>query len=91
MDVRWSSLAAKDLERIFKRIQQDNPMAARAVVKNIYDGCATLKDFPNRGRPGHLPGRRELLFPGTPYIAVYQVKEYAIEISRIWHGAQNWK
>jgi plasmid stabilization system protein ParE len=33
MEVRWSSLAAKDLERIFKRIQQDNPTAAREVAR----------------------------------------------------------
>jgi toxin ParE1/3/4 len=83
-------LAAKELERIFKRIQQDNPTAAREVVRNIYDGCATLKDFPNLGRAGRVQGRRELPFAGLPYIAVYRVKEHAIEISRIWHGAQDW-
>jgi toxin ParE1/3/4 len=84
-------LAAKDLERIFKRIQQDNPTAALEVARNIYDGCATLKDFPNRGRTGRIQGHRELPFPGLPYIAVYRVKEHAIEISRIWHGAQDWQ
>jgi plasmid stabilization system protein ParE len=25
-----------------------------------------------------------------PYIAVYRVKEHAVEISRIYHGAQDW-
>jgi plasmid stabilization system protein ParE len=35
-----------------------------------------------------MSGRRELIFP--PYIAVYQVKEHAVEISRIYHGAQDW-
>jgi hypothetical protein len=34
-----------------------------------------------------MKGRRELVFP--PYIAVYQVKEHAVEISRIYHGAQD--
>jgi len=36
-----------------------------------------------------MAGRRELLFPPLPYIAVYQVKD-AVEISRIYHGAQDW-
>lgn len=52
------------------------------------DGCASLSHFPHRGRPGRMSGRRELVF--SPYIAVYQVKERAVEISRIYHGAQDW-
>ncbi len=88
MEIRWSPLAAEDLERIFKRIAKDNPSAAREIVKAIYEGCAALKDFPQRGRPGRISGRRELMF--TPYIAVYQVKEHSVEISRIYHGAQDW-
>jgi plasmid stabilization system protein ParE len=57
-------------------------------VKAIYDSCASLSRFPHRGRPGRMSGRRELVF--SPYIAVYQVKEHAVEISRIYHGAQDW-
>jgi plasmid stabilization system protein ParE len=48
--VRWSLPAAEDLERIFRRIEKDNPDTARKMVKTIYFGCAALKDFPNRGR-----------------------------------------
>jgi addiction module RelE/StbE family toxin len=88
MEIRWSPLAAEDLEHIFQRIAKDNPTAARGVVKAIYDGCAALKDFPHLGRPGRIKGRRELVF--TPYIVVYQVKEHGVEISRIYHGAQDW-
>ena len=88
MEVRWSPLAADDLERIFRRIAKDNPTAAREIVKAIYDGCEALKDFPYRGRSGRMIGRRELIF--SPYIAVYRVKENAVEISRIYHGAQDW-
>lgn len=62
MQVRWSPQAFEDLERIFKRIQKDNPTAAREVIKTIYDGCTALKSFPNRGRIGRIKGRRELLF-----------------------------
>jgi addiction module RelE/StbE family toxin len=90
MEVRWSPHAADDLECISKRIQQDNPTAAREVVKTIYEGCASLKDSPFRGRTGRMQGRRELVFAPLPYIAVYQVKKYAVEISRIYHGAQDW-
>ena len=88
MEVRWSTLAAEDLERIFRRIEKDNLTAARNTVKAIYDGCAELKNFPHRGRPGRMNRRRELVF--SPYIAVYQVKGSIVEISRIYHGAQDW-
>ena len=88
MEVRWSTFAADDLERIFQYIEKDNPTAARETVTAIYDGCGALKKFPHRGRPGRMSGRRELVF--SPYIVVYQVKENAVEISRIYHGAQDW-
>jgi addiction module RelE/StbE family toxin len=91
MEVRWAPRAVRDLEHIFKRIERDNAAAARNVVQTIYAGCVSLADFPQRGRPGRTRGRRELIFPGLPYVAVYKVNDYAVEISRIWHGAQDWK
>ena len=90
MEVRWSSQAYEDLARIFKYIEKDNPSAAREVIKSIYDGCTSLKVFPNRGRIGRMRGRRESVFSSLPYIVVYQVKEHAVEISRIYHAAQDW-
>jgi len=87
IEVRWSTLAVEDLERIFQRIEKDNPTAAFETMKAIYDGCQALSQFPHRGRPGRMSGRRELIF--SPYIAVYQIKEDAVEISRIYHGAQD--
>ena len=91
MEIRWSLPAAEDLERICAWIERDNPEAARRVAKIIYEGCTQLKDFPNLGRASRrMSGRRELAFPPLPYIAVYQVKEDAVEISRIFHGAQDW-
>jgi len=90
MEVRWSSEAFHDLERIFARIYKENPQAAREVITTLYEGCAALKSFPNRGRLGRMKGRRELVLPPLPYIVVYQVKTHAVEISRIYHSAQDW-
>lgn len=91
MLIRWSELAAQDLERICERIERDNPDAARRVARTIYDGCAGLQTFPNRGRASlRLAGRRELVFPPLPYIVVYQVTQETVEISRIFHAAQDW-
>jgi toxin ParE1/3/4 len=91
LKVRWSLPAAEDLEHICKRIERDNPEAAGRVARTIYDGCARLKDFPHLGRASsRMTGRRELLFSPLPYIVVYQVTDHAAEISRIFHGAQDW-
>ena len=49
-----------------------------------------LETFPNRGRSGRIAGTRELVFASLPYIAVYRVKNDAVEILRIYHSAQNW-
>lgn len=91
MELRWSLPAAEDLERICERIERDNPEAARRVARTVYEGCARLKTFPYLGRPSsRLAGRRELVFSPLPYIAVYQVTASAVEISRIYHAAQDW-
>ena len=91
MKVRWSLHAAEDLERICGRIELENPEAACRVARTVYGGCDRLQDFPYLGRASmRMPGRRELVFPPLPYIVVYQVKQDAVEISHIFHGAQNW-
>jgi plasmid stabilization system protein ParE len=63
MEVRWSVLAAQDLERICERIERDNPEAATQAARTVYEGCARLKDFPHLGRASRrIEGRRELVF-----------------------------
>ena len=90
MEIRWSILASQDIERIFWRIREHYPAAAREVIRTLYDGCSALADFPYSGRAGRMEGRRELVFPAFPYIVVYRVKENTVEISRIFHAAQDW-
>jgi len=91
MELRWSLPAADDLERICQHIERDNPDAARRVARTIYEGCSRLSDFPQLGRvSSRMLGRRELVFPPLPYIVVLQITYDAVEISRIFHGAQDW-
>jgi plasmid stabilization system protein ParE len=71
MQVRWSSEAAEDLERIGRLFQRDKPIAAKNTVLTLYRGIEDLKNFPNRGRSGSIEGTRELIFPslhrGLPF------------------------
>ena len=46
--------------------------------------------FPHSGRPGHIPGTRELVISKLPYIVVYRISGDTVEILRVFHAAMNW-
>jgi plasmid stabilization system protein ParE len=66
MQVRWTTLAAEDLQRITLRILRDNPTAARRIAKLLYDGANSLNTLHDRGRVGRIIGTRELV--SAPFI-----------------------
>ena len=90
MEVRWSPEAADDLERIVGHIRRENPRAARTVADRIFQRCASLETFPNRGRIGRIAQTRELVLAPLPFIIVYRVQWDAVEIVRIYHTSQDW-
>ena len=49
-----------------------------------------LATHPASGRIGRVPGTRELVITGTPYIVPYRVRGDAVEILRVFHGARKW-
>jgi len=89
MKIRWTEEAAVDLEQIGLYVAEDNLQAALRTVNTIYERIEQLCDFPYRGRIGREPGTRELVLAPSPYIVVYRVVEFTIEILHIVHGAQN--
>jgi len=91
MRIRWTVPAANDLESINYYLQQHYPQFAEATVRTIYGRIRSLKSSPNRGRPGHLAGTRELALTPLPYVVVYRVQAEALEILHIYHGAQDWR
>jgi len=88
MRIRWTTNAADDLARIVERIRPHNDEAALNVARTIYNGIASLQDFPNRGRKGLAENTRELVFPPWPYIVVYEIWEDQLHILRIRHASQ---
>lgn len=90
MQVRWTTPAAQDLEEITLYIRRDSESAALAVAKTLFDAANSLDILPSRGRAGRIPGTRELVVYGLPYIVLYQVTATAIQILHIYHGARNW-
>lgn len=89
MLIRWTPAAASDLERINNYLKERHPHYRQPTMRKLYEAVQSLKKFPHLGRLGREDGTRELLFPPTPYIAVYRVKEQSIEVLRIYHAAQD--
>ena len=87
----WSSEALGDLAALRAFIEQDDPAAARRVALHVIESVETLlASNPNMGRPGRVPGTRELVIPQTPFIVPYRVRDGAIQILRVFHGARRW-
>jgi len=89
MKLRWLSPALAELDRVFEYISQENPKAARHVFTRIRKSTEKLRRFPESGRAGHVPGTRELLVTGLPFLVVYRVAGDTVEILRVFHTSQD--
>ncbi len=88
MHVRWLRTALKNLDAEAAFIAADDPQAAREVVARITQTVALLGDQPAIGRPGRVPGTRELVIPGTHYLVPYRVRQDTVEVLRLFHTAR---
>lgn len=91
MEVSWTERYFAELEAIGDYIAEHNPRAAHMVVTEIHARTQRLLSAnPFIGRRGDIPGTRELVLPGTPYIVAYRVLETRVEVLFIQHGAREW-
>jgi toxin ParE1/3/4 len=60
------------------------------VIRRIRGAVEQLAAMPGIGRPGRVPGTRELVVTGTPYIVPYRVRDDAVQIITVLHAAQKW-
>ena len=90
MRLTWSPEARADLREMVLYLADKNPYAARALYERIETIAAELVAAPYIGRPGKIPGTRELVITNTPYILPYQIRSDTIEILRVYHGARRW-
>jgi len=91
MRLRWTPVAASDLEDIRNYVDLHLPAFAQSTIQTIYREIQSLRRFPMRGRIGEVEGTRECWLTPLPYIVVYRVTDTAIEVIRIWHTAQDRK
>ena len=90
MELRWTQEVAADLERIADYLVAHTPERAARPRACAVRGAEHPADFPNFGRPGKKEDTRELMMSPLPYIVIYSVREDAVFLVRILHGAQQW-
>ena len=90
MKTKWVRLALNDLLKIEKYIANDSPQAAKNILSLIWEATELLEEHPHIGRPGRVPGTRELVIPDTLFIIPYRVISGEIQILRVIHGARKW-
>jgi toxin ParE1/3/4 len=92
MRIRWTDSAVRDFTHICDYIEKHTSGAAagRAPFLSIYQQIDMLAKLREHGRTGRKPDTRELTFTGLPYLAIYRIREDAVEIVRLLHGAPEW-
>lgn len=89
MEIRWTRQALQNLDAIAAYIALDNPSRAASFISEIKDKTQLLAQFPAIGRPGRVPGTRELVVHEN-YVLPYRVKGDLVQIIRVHHVARLW-
>lgn len=90
MKLAWTRPAILDLREAGAYIASENPHAAERMAGRVREAVEFLPEQPNLGRPGRVPGTREFVVSGTPFIVVYRVRGAAVQILRVLHHALRW-
>lgn len=88
MRVRWLRKALRNLDDEASFVAADDAAAARLVVERVIEAVAQLEEQPGLGRPGRVPGTRELVVSKTRYIVPYRVHGDTIEVLRVFHTSR---
>jgi toxin ParE1/3/4 len=87
--VIWTPEAQQDRSDIWDYIAAENPRAAARMDALFSNAAARLATHPRRGRPGNIPGTRELI-PHKNYRLVYEIDQETVWILALVHTARLW-
>lgn len=90
MRIEWLPQAEHNLIAQLDWIAEHDPWAAIDMGDAIQAAVDRLADHPVMARPGRVPGTRELVVVGTPYVVVYRLEASVVVVLRVLHGAQRW-
>ncbi len=89
MKVVWLPEAEDDRHEAVYYIAEDNPGAAERMDALFGAAVGRLSSFAHLGRPGAIPGTRELI-PHPSYRIVYEIGEDTISVLALVHTARQW-
>jgi toxin ParE1/3/4 len=85
MRVRWLQKAISNLDAEAEYIALENSKAAAEMFVYIKTKVDELSDFPSSGRPGRVPGTRELVIDQYPFVVPYRVVGNELHVLRVFH------
>lgn len=85
MQVKWLRKAIQNLDAEAEYIAQENPKIATDMFEYVKAKVDALGDFPATGRPGRVPGTRELVIDRYPYLVPYRVVGNELQVLRVFH------
>jgi toxin ParE1/3/4 len=88
--IKWLRIALRNLDEEANFIAQNNPKAASQFISQVILQIERLTNHPESGRPGRVPGTRELIINHYPYIIPYRVKNGYVEILRVFHTSRKY-
>jgi toxin ParE1/3/4 len=89
--VVWTRKASRHLRAAYDYwAHESSAAAADTMLDRIFSAAELLERFPATGRPGRIPGTRELVVIPTPFLIAYRVRRNKIEIVALLHGARKW-
>ncbi len=88
MRVKWLQKALRNLDAEASYIAADDEATGTLVVTRVLAAVDTLADQPSLGRPGRVPGTRELVVRKTRYIIPYRIRGETVEILRVLHASR---
>ncbi|MDH1008406.1 type II toxin-antitoxin system RelE/ParE family toxin [Pseudomonas nicosulfuronedens] len=89
MKVIWTRDARQDRLDIWEYLVCENPDAAVRVDLLFSASVTKLRSFPQMGKPGRIPGTREMI-PHESYRIVYQVEADTLWVLALVHTARMW-
>jgi addiction module RelE/StbE family toxin len=88
VQVRWLRTALRNLDEEAAYIGAEDPQAAQLVVERVLNSVEMLATHPALGRPGRVPGTRELVVAKTRYLVPYRVRGEVVEVLRVFHTSR---
>lgn len=85
MRVRWLREAIRSLNAEADYMAQESPVAATEMFEYVKARVDALGEFPAAGRPGRVPGTRELVIDRYPYLVPYRVAGNELQVLRVFH------